>query len=264
LERLTLVERRVVFAGEIVVRFHFELRGRVAHVGQALPAFLRIVGGVREISREGDEVRRARKRVHVGDRLVERHLGIRIHRRAREAPVQIGHLEEHEVLRVALGRSVAHAPQPRAEDDAGDSRGGQARELDELAPVQVFRHAPCPSDSRYTGPRAPDWLRPPSVSTLAPLFAAAFATRTSWPTFLVGLAASIGAGISMAFAEALSDNGSLTGRGSPVLRGAICGAMTALGGLGHALPFLIGDFRTATALAIGVVPVELAVIAWIR
>jgi rubrerythrin len=103
-----------------------------------------------------------------------------------------------------------------------------------------------------------------SVSTLAPLFAAAFATRTSWPTFLVGLAASIGAGISMAFAEALSDNGSLTGRGSPVLRGAICGVMTALGGLGHALPFLIGDFRTATALAIGVVSVELAVIAWIR
>jgi erythrin-vacuolar iron transport family protein len=103
-----------------------------------------------------------------------------------------------------------------------------------------------------------------SVSTLAPLFAAAFATRTSWPTFLVGLAAAIGAGISMAFAEALSDNGSLTGRGSPVLRGAICGVMTALGGLGHVLPFLIGDFRTATALAIGVVSVELALIAWIR
>ena len=103
-----------------------------------------------------------------------------------------------------------------------------------------------------------------SVSTLAPLFAAAFATRTSWPTFLVGLAASIGAGISMAFAEALSDNGSLTGRGSPVLRGAICGVMTALGGLGHALPFLIAEFRTATALAIGVVSVELALIAWIR
>src|SRR5205085_7402597 len=78
-----------------------------------------------------------------------------------------------------------------------------------------------------------------SVSTLAPLFAAAFATRQTWPTFLVGLAAAIGAGISMGFAEALSDNGSLTGRGSPWARGLVCGAMTALGGLGHTLPFLV-------------------------
>ncbi len=78
-----------------------------------------------------------------------------------------------------------------------------------------------------------------SVSTLAPLFAAAFATHNNWSTFLVGLAASIGAGISMAFAEALSDDGSLTGRGSPVLRGTVCGLMTALGGLGHSLPYLV-------------------------
>src|SRR6185437_4455583 len=78
-----------------------------------------------------------------------------------------------------------------------------------------------------------------SVSTLAPLFAAAFATHNNWSTFLVGLAASIGAGISMAFAEALSDDGSLTGRGSPVLRGLVCGLMTALGGLGHTLPYLV-------------------------
>ncbi len=103
-----------------------------------------------------------------------------------------------------------------------------------------------------------------SVSTLAPLFAAAFATRDSWQTLLVGLAAALGAGISMGFAEALSDNGSLTGRGSPLLRGAVCGVMTALGGLGHALPFLISDFRSATAVAIAVVAVELALIAWIR
>jgi hypothetical protein len=81
-----------------------------------------------------------------------------------------------------------------------------------------------------------------SVSTLAPLFAAAFATRESWPTFLVGLAAAIGAGISMGFAEALSDNGSLTGRGSPLLRGLVCGVMTTAGGLGHAPPYLIPDF----------------------
>lgn len=103
-----------------------------------------------------------------------------------------------------------------------------------------------------------------SVSTLAPLFAAAFATRASWPTFLVGLAAAIGAGISMAFAEALSDNGSLTGRGSPLLRGLVCGVMTMTGGLGHALPYLIPDFWTATTLAASVVVVELAVIAWVR
>jgi rubrerythrin len=103
-----------------------------------------------------------------------------------------------------------------------------------------------------------------SVSTLAPLFAAAFATKESWPTFLVGLAAAIGAGISMAFAEALSDNGSLTGRGSPWLRGLVCGLMTGLGGLGHALPYLIPDFWTATTIAAVVVAVELAIIAGIR
>jgi rubrerythrin len=103
-----------------------------------------------------------------------------------------------------------------------------------------------------------------SVSTLAPLFAAAFATRNTWSTFLVGLAAALGAGISMAFAEALSDDGSLTGRGAPVVRGGVTGVMTAIGGLGHALPYLIPHFYAATALACAVVAVELAVIAWIR
>lgn len=103
-----------------------------------------------------------------------------------------------------------------------------------------------------------------SVSTLAPLFAAAFATQQSWPTFLVGLAAAVGAGISMGFAEALSDNGSLTGRGSPWLRGLVCGVMTALGGLSHTLPFLVPSFAVATSIAGAVVIVELGVIAWIR
>jgi rubrerythrin len=103
-----------------------------------------------------------------------------------------------------------------------------------------------------------------SVSTLAPLFAAAFATHNSWETFLVGLAAAIGAGISMGFAEALSDDGSLTGRGSPLLRGIVCGLMTMVGGLGHTLPYLISDFWTATGIAAAVVCIELAVIAWIR
>jgi VIT1/CCC1 family predicted Fe2+/Mn2+ transporter len=103
-----------------------------------------------------------------------------------------------------------------------------------------------------------------SVSTLAPVFAAAFATQNSWDAFLVGMAASIGAGISMGFAEALSDDGSLTGRGHPWLRGLVCGLMTMLGGVGHTLPYLIGDFRTATALAVAIVIVELLAISWIR
>jgi erythrin-vacuolar iron transport family protein len=103
-----------------------------------------------------------------------------------------------------------------------------------------------------------------SVSTLAPLFAAAFATHNTWETFLVGLAAAIGAGISMGFAEGLSDNGSLTGRGSPWLRGTVCGLMTTLGGVGHALPYLIPNFHIATIIAIIVVMAELAVIAWVR
>jgi rubrerythrin len=103
-----------------------------------------------------------------------------------------------------------------------------------------------------------------SVSTLAPLFAAAFATRQSWDAFLVGLAASVGAGISMGFAEALSDDGSLTGRGYPWVRGVICGLMTAMGGIGHTLPFLISSFRLAIAIAAAVVLIELSVISYIR
>jgi len=103
-----------------------------------------------------------------------------------------------------------------------------------------------------------------SVSTLAPVFAAALATHSSWDAFRVGLAASVGAGISMGFAEALSDDGSLTGRGHPWARGIICGLMTALGGIGHTLPFLITDFRAAMVAAMIVVLIELAVISWIR
>ena len=109
-----------------------------------------------------------------------------------------------------------------------------------------------------------------SVSTLAPLFCAAFATQNSWDAFLVGLSASLGAGISMGFAEALSDDGSLTGRGRPIIRGGICGIMTTLGGIGHTIPYLLPyllpdvNFNTATAVAIAVVVVELGAIAWIR
>ena len=103
-----------------------------------------------------------------------------------------------------------------------------------------------------------------SVSTLAPVFAAAFATHTSWYAFLVGMAASLGAGISMGFAEGLSDDGVLSGRGKPWLRGPICGLMTTAGGIGHTLPFLISSFYLAMWIAVVIVAIELAVIAWIR
>ncbi len=103
-----------------------------------------------------------------------------------------------------------------------------------------------------------------SVSTLAPVFAAAFATGSTHQTFLVGLAAAIGAGISMGFTEAASDDGKLTGRGSPIKRGIAAGVMTTIGGLGHALPYLIADFWTATSVAIVVVLIELWAIAWIQ
>lgn len=103
-----------------------------------------------------------------------------------------------------------------------------------------------------------------SVSTLAPVFAAAFATQNTHTAFTVGLAASIGAGISMGFAEALSDDGSLTGRGHPWIRGLVCGLMTTLGGLGHTFPFLVPHFRTALVIAFIVVLAELGSIAWVR
>ncbi len=103
-----------------------------------------------------------------------------------------------------------------------------------------------------------------SVSTLAPIFAVAFATQDTWTTFLVGLAASVGAGISMGFTEAASDDGQISGRGSPYKRGVAAGVMTTIGGLGHALPYLIADFWTATIIALIVVFVELWAIAWIQ
>ena len=103
-----------------------------------------------------------------------------------------------------------------------------------------------------------------SVSTLAPLFAAAFATHSSRDALLVGLASSVGAGISMGFAEALSDDGAISGRGHPLIRGAVCGLMTAAGGLGHTLPFILSDFHAAFTVAVAVVLVELVIISWIR
>ena len=103
-----------------------------------------------------------------------------------------------------------------------------------------------------------------SVSTLAPVFAAAFATHNTWNAFQVGMAASLGAGISMGFAEALADDGKISGRGTPYLRGVVCGLMTVAGGIGHTLPYLISSFYTATAVAAVIVVIELLAIAYIQ
>lgn len=103
-----------------------------------------------------------------------------------------------------------------------------------------------------------------SISTLAPIFATAFATQNTWTTLLVGLAASVGAGISMGFTEVASDDGVISGRGSPIIRGVVTGIMTTLGGLGHALPYLITDFWIATYIAFAVVVLELAIVTWIQ
>jgi erythrin-vacuolar iron transport family protein len=116
----------------------------------------------------------------------------------------------------------------------------------------------------HLGAAWPRRLMDGSVSTLAPIFAAAFATGDTWRTFLVGLAASVGAGISMGFTEAVSDDGTISGRGSPVKRGLASGVMTTIGGLGHALPYLIPQFWTATTIAMIVVFIELWAIAWVQ
>ena len=167
--------------------------------------------------------------------------------RARDVDVRrlLGDLAEvekkHESLAARLGETML-TPDVRAEEEATRRR---------LFVLQVVQPG-------LAG------LIDGSVSTLAPIFAAAFATQSSWETFLIGLAASVGAGISMGLTEAMSDDGAITGRGSPWLRGVVCGLMTALGGLGHTLPYLIPSFWTATAVAGVVVLVELWLIAWIR
>jgi rubrerythrin len=160
----------------------------------------------------------------------------------RQLLVELAEIEaEHESLAHKLGQQILTASARATEDET-------ARRMFVLQYVQPGLAG----------------LMDGSVSTLAPLFAAAFATHSTWETFLVGLAASVGAGISMGFAEALSDDGSLTGRGAPVVRGAVCGVMTAVGGLGHTLPYLIPNFWTATIIAVIVVVIELAAISYIR
>lgn len=156
----------------------------------------------------------------------------------------------------------------------GDLAAAEAKHSDkaeELVDVHLGGEAKSEEESAAHRQFILTWVQPGlaglmdgSVSTLAPIFATAFATQDTWTTFLVGLAASVGAGISMGFTEAASDDGQISGRGSPVKRGIAAGVMTTLGGLGHALPYLIPDFWTATAIALVVVFVELWAIAWIQ
>jgi len=172
----------------------------------------------------------------------------------------------HKAAQSARGSSIRELLDKLA--DAEDEHEGLAHKLGETILTKAAREGEDATSRRlfvlqYVQPGLAG-LMDGSVSTLAPLFAAAFATHNTWQTFLVGIAASIGAGISMAFAEALSDDGSLTGRGTPVLRGAVCGVMTAAGGLGHTLPYLIPDFSVATFVSVCVVAVELTIISFIR
>lgn len=155
--------------------------------------------------------------------------------------------------------------------DLAAAEGGHADKAETLTEEHLDDEARAREDRESHRRFVLTWVQPGlaglmdgSVSTLAPIFATAFATQDTWTTFLVGLAASVGAGISMGFTEAASDDGAISGRGSPIKRGIASGVMTMVGGLGHALPYLIPDFWTATIVAFVVVFIELWAIAWIQ
>lgn len=155
--------------------------------------------------------------------------------------------------------------------DLAAAEAGHSEKANELADEHLVGDTKSKEESAAHRQFVLTWVQPGlaglmdgSVSTLAPIFAVAFATQDTWTTFLVGLAASVGAGISMGFTEAASDDGQISGRGSPYKRGLAAGVMTTIGGLGHALPYLITDFWTATIIALIVVFVELWAIAWIQ
>ena len=170
----------------------------------------------------------------------------------------------------AAGR-VSDAATRKLLGDLAAAEAGHADRADALSDAHLDEDAKSDEDAAAHRQFVLTWVQPGlaglmdgSVSTLAPIFAVAFATQDTWTTFLVGLAASVGAGISMGFTEAASDDGQISGRGSPYKRGFASGIMTTLGGLGHALPYLITDFWTATSIALIVVFIELWAIAWIQ
>ncbi|MFV0515084.1 MAG: iron exporter MbfA [Jhaorihella sp.] len=172
---------------------------------------------------------------------------------------------------LAAARRTQDAATRKLLGDLAAAEAGHGHLAGELAEEHLNNETRAAEDRRAHRQFILTWVQPGlaglmdgSVSTLAPIFATAFATHDTWTTFLVGVAASVGAGISMGFTEAASDDGELSGRGSPVKRGIASGVMTTLGGLGHALPYLIPEFWTATAIAFAIVFVELWAIAWIQ
>ena len=166
---------------------------------------------------------------------------------------------------------TSDAPTRKLLGDLAAAEAGHEKRADALAAEHLGGDARAIEDAGARRQFILTWVQPGlaglmdgSVSTLAPIFATAFATQDTWTTFLVGTAASVGAGISMGFTEAAHDDGVLSGRGSPWKRGISSGVMTTIGGMGHALPYLIGDFWTATSISFVVVFIELWAIAWIQ
>ncbi|SFD86354.1 Rubrerythrin [Sulfitobacter brevis] len=189
--------------------------------------------------------------------------------RIRAEAAAMEHDAEHFYL--AAAARTTDADTRKLLGDLAAAEAGHQSAAENLSKTHLDPDTLADEDSRAHRQFILTWVQPGlaglmdgSVSTLAPIFATAFATHDTWTTFLVGLAASVGAGISMGFTEAASDDGELSGRGSPTKRGFASGIMTTLGGLGHALPYLITDFWTATMIAIVVVFVELWAIAWIQ
>lgn len=179
--------------------------------------------------------------------------------------------QDAEKFYLAAAARTSDAPTRQLLGDLAAAEAGHQGDAQDLTERHLDADSRSDEDSRAHRQFLLTWVQPGlaglmdgSVSTLAPIFATAFATHNTWTTFLVGLAASVGAGISMGFTEAASDDGELSGRGSPIKRGIASGVMTTVGGLGHALPYLITDFWTATVVAIIVVFVELWAIAWIQ
>lgn len=178
---------------------------------------------------------------------------------------------EAERFYLAAARRTSDAATRKLLGDLAAAEAGHQNTAETLEAEHLDAHAKSAEEDMSKRQFLLTWVQPGlaglmdgSVSTLAPIFATAFATQDTWTTFLVGLAASVGAGISMGFTEAASDDGQLSGRGSPVKRGFSSGIMTTVGGLGHALPYLITDFWTATIIAFIVVFIELWAIAWIQ
>jgi rubrerythrin len=176
-----------------------------------------------------------------------------------------------ETFYLAAARQTADAETRKLLGDLAAAEAGHSARAGDLQTAHLTQDAKDSEDATAKRQFILTWVQPGlaglmdgSVSTLAPIFATAFATQDTWTTFLVGLAASVGAGISMGFTEAAHDDGVLSGRGSPWKRGFASGIMTTVGGLGHALPYLIPDFWTATSIAVVVVFVELWAIAWIQ